>query len=165
MSNGSSTIDEDDDDDRSSNISVSDEQTKSSPSKKVESSSKNDGDLPRQNERLAAELKDYEDRWIAHRNFLLYSQALSMKSEDRDVLFSQLNSDFYKNSSIFGNYPMWPNGTAAAAAVAATTTTNGSIGVAQNQPARSPTSDDDDSGNQSNSGSTSEWFENDFISH
>lgn len=49
-------------------------------------------DYSRHRERLAKELKDYEDRWLAHRNFLLYTQAFSMKPEDRERLFSQINS-------------------------------------------------------------------------
>ncbi|CAF1216550.1 unnamed protein product [Rotaria sordida] len=49
-------------------------------------------DYTRHRERLAKELKDYEDRWLAHRNFLLYTQAFSMKPEDRERLFSQINS-------------------------------------------------------------------------
>ncbi|CAF5165582.1 unnamed protein product, partial [Rotaria magnacalcarata] len=114
-SSSSSTIDEDDDD-RFSNVSIQDEKrTTKSPvntedkSKITDENSINDSlvqppivqsvvnrttstiDYTRHRERLAKELKDYEDRWLAHRNFLLYTQAFSMKPEDRERLFSQIN--------------------------------------------------------------------------
>ncbi|CAM4972810.1 unnamed protein product [Rotaria socialis] len=114
-STSSSTIDEDDDD-RFSNVSTQDEKrTTKSPvntedkSKINDENSINDSlvqppivqsvvsratstiDYTRHRERLAKELKDYEDRWLAHRNFLLYTQAFSMKPEDRERLFSQIN--------------------------------------------------------------------------
>ncbi|CAF4922981.1 unnamed protein product [Rotaria sp. Silwood1] len=112
----SSTID-DDDDDQFSNVSTTDDKrTIKSPVNNEDKSKINDENLinnssiqtpivqsivnrttstidyTRHRERLAKELKDYEDRWLAHRNFLLYTQAFSMKPEDRERLFSQINS-------------------------------------------------------------------------
>jgi hypothetical protein len=58
-------------------------------------------DYTRHRERLAKELKDYEDRWLAHRNFLLYTQSFAMKPEDRERLFTQLNmNNNEENSSL-----------------------------------------------------------------
>lgn len=153
-------------------------------------------DYLRQREHLAKEFKDYEDRWLAHRNFLLYTQSLGMKPEDRERLFTHLNTNqneensavnpfqiqqqlfnhlskeerdrflaaaLYqqqqqRNSFNFHSYP-WINPTASAVL---SPTPNL---ISQNQPLssssdqqqapRSPGSDD--SGNQSNSGSTTEW--------
>ena len=116
------TIDEDDDDndDQFSNVSITDDKrtinkspmnmeekskiidensTQNSPPpapvpivQSIVNRSNSTIDYTRHRERLAKELKDYEDRWLAHRNFLLYTQAFSMKPEDRERLFSQINS-------------------------------------------------------------------------
>ena len=56
-------------------------------------------DYTRHRERLAKELKDYEDRWLAHRNFLLYTQSFAMKPENRERLFSQLNMNHNDNTN------------------------------------------------------------------
>lgn len=159
----------------------------------------------RHRERVAKELKDYEDRWLAHRNFLLYSQAFSMKAEDRERFFSQMNlsnnaddhSSHFQQQQIFARlskderdrflaaaalynpssapsqpfpfphpYP-WSSATSSAAlalvppaplpgaTTTATTTAPTTTNNDQSQQPKSPSSDD--SGNQSNSGSTTEW--------
>jgi hypothetical protein len=157
-------------------------------------------DYSRHRERLAKELKDYEDRWLAHRNFLLYTQSFAMKPEDRERLFSQLsnnnnNNNNEENSPLhqlqlqqqlfhrlskeerdrflaaalyqqqqqqqqqqnpfnFHSYP-WTNPTTPSILSPAPNI------ISQLQPSsdhpqpKSPSSDD--SGNQSNSGSTTEW--------
>ena len=155
-------------------------------------------DYLRQREHLAKEFKDYEDRWLAHRNFLLYTQSLSMKPEDRERLFTHLNTNqneenssvnpfqiqqqlfnhlskeerdrflaaaLYqqqqqqqRNSFNFHSYP-WINPTASAmlSPTPNLISQNQSLSSSsdQQQAPRSPGSDD--SGNQSNSGSTTEW--------
>ncbi|CAF2505122.1 unnamed protein product [Rotaria sp. Silwood2] len=112
----SSTIDDDEDDQFSNVSTIDDKRTIKSPVNNEDKSKINDEnsinnsslqtpivqsivnrttstiDYTRHRERLAKELKDYEDRWLAHRNFLLYTQAFSMKPEDRERLFSQINS-------------------------------------------------------------------------
>jgi hypothetical protein len=134
-------------------------------------------DYTRHRERLAKELKDYEDRWLAHRNFLLYTQAFSMKPEDRERLFSQINStnndetfsrlskeerDRFLAAALYNqqqqnpyNFHQYPWTTAppppTSSIIVPPTTTD----QPPQQPPKSPSSDD--SGNQSNSGSTTEW--------
>ena len=100
----------------------------------ISSSDENQPSIDYSRQRLAKEFKDYEDRWLAHRNFLLYTQALNMKTEATSAaaLF---------NSPSFPTFP-WP-------------TANVPTTVDSSQQPRSPSSDD--SGNQSNSGSTTEW--------
>ncbi|CAF1646757.1 unnamed protein product, partial [Adineta ricciae] len=147
-------------------------------------------DYTRQRERLAKELKDYEDRWLAHRNFLLYTQAFGMKPEDRERLFSQINPtnndesfsrlskderDRYLAAALYNQqqqqqqnpynfhpYP-WtaPPTTSSLVIPTIPSATTDQQQQAQQQPPKSPSSDD--SGNQSNSGSTTEWtFEEQF---
>lgn len=136
-------------------------------------------DYTRHRERLAKELKDYEDRWLAHRNFLLYTQAFSMKPEDRERLFSQINStnndetfsrlskeerdrflaaalynQQQQNPYNFHQYPWTTQPTTTSSIIIPPTTTDQQSQQQQQQP-KSPSSDD--SGNQSNSGSTTEW--------
>lgn len=199
-STSSSSVSEiDDDDDQLSNVSVTDdkrtnhveEKSKTPPEENSSSSTTTTTSTPlignrtnstvdytRHRERLAKELKDYEDRWLAHRNFLLYTQAFSMKAEDRERLFSQINAantdealarlskeerDRFFPPALYNQPPPpppppnpynfhqfpWPT----------PTTTDQSTPTApaqqQQQQPRSPSSDD--SGNQSNSGSTTEW--------
>ncbi|UJR08790.1 hypothetical protein I4U23_013046 [Adineta vaga] len=146
-------------------------------------------DYTRQRERLAKELKDYEDRWLAHRNFLLYTQAFSMKPEDRERLFSQINStnndevlsrlskeerDRFLTAALYNqqqqnpyNFHQYPwttpptTSTLVIPPIPSTTTDQQQQAQQQQQQPKSPSSDD--SGNQSNSGSTTEWtFEEQF---
>lgn len=147
-------------------------------------------------ERLAKELKDYEERWLAHRNFLLYSQSLAMKGEDRERFFSQINTPGHlheENSPLHQlqlqqqllhrlskeerdrffaaalyqqqnpyNFPAYPWTANAASSLIHSSTPpiisqiqSASDPPAPHAQAKSPSSDD--SGNQSNSGSTTEW--------
>ncbi|CAF1448668.1 unnamed protein product [Didymodactylos carnosus] len=48
-------------------------------------------------DRIVKELKEYEERWLAHRNFLLYTQSFAMKPEDRERVFSQLLTNSNSN--------------------------------------------------------------------
>ena len=186
----SSTIDdEDEDEDRLSTVSTPDEKRSKSPvSSPAAQQRATTVDYSRHRDRLAKDLKDYEDRWLAHRNFLLYTQAFSMKPEDRERLISQINlpnnaeenasqqqlfarlskeerdrflaAALYNqqqqhqpsasNAYTFQPYPWTPPASnTATASVAQPSTTD------QSQQPKSPSSDD--SGNQSNSGSTTEW--------
>jgi hypothetical protein len=151
-------------------------------------------DYPCHRERLAKELKDYEDRWLAQRNFLLYSQSLAMKGEERERFVSQINASNHVNedqSSLhqlqlqqqllhrlskderdrffaaalyqqqnpynFHAYPWLNQSTSAVLSPTSTLIApvqSSSDSVQHAQP-KSPSSDD--SGNQSNSGSTTEW--------
>lgn len=151
----SSTIDEDDDEDKSKPIEENSTQNR---------------------EHLTKQFKDYEDRLVAHRNFLLYTQAFALKSEDRERLFTQNDEIFSRlskeerdrfltaaiynqqqtNLYNFPSYP-WP----IPPPVPTTEQSATSAVVPAQQPPRSPNSDD--SGNQSNSGDTTEWtFEEQF---
>lgn len=133
-------------------------------------------DYTRHRERLAKELKDYEDRWLAHRNFLLYTQAFSMKGDDRERFFSQINHEdtfsrlskeererFLTNTTLYNHQPSnafnfhafpWAAASSTSSPLIVPPPTNPEPTAQPNQP-RSPSSDD--SGNQSNSGSTTEW--------
>lgn len=146
----SSTIDEDDDEDKSKPIEENSTQNR---------------------EHLTKQFKDYEDRLVAHRNFLLYTQAFALKSEDRERLFTQNDEIFSRlskeerdrfltaaiynqqqtNLYNFPSYP-WP----IPPPVPTTEQSATSAVVPAQQPPRSPNSDD--SGNQSNSGDTTEWY-------
>jgi len=154
-------------------------------------------DYTRHRERLAKELKDYEDRWLAHRNFLLYTQSFAMKPEDRERLFTQLNmnnnnnNNNEENSSLnqlqiqqqlfhrlskeerdrflaaalyqqqqqqnpynFHSYP-WINQPNSSILSPTPNLVSQIQPPSDHQQPKSPSSDD--SGNQSNSGSTTEW--------
>ena len=168
---------------------INNENDRSSPSRNRSIST---NDYTRHRERLAKELKDYEDRWLAHRNFLLYTQSFAMKPEDRERLFSQLNSNstneenaslnqlqiqqqlFHRlskeerdrflaaavyqqqqqNSYNFHAYP-WANQPPSSMLSPAPNPPPQVHPSADHQQPKSPSSDD--SGNQSNSGSTTEW--------
>jgi hypothetical protein len=152
-------------------------------------------DYTRHRERLAKELKDYEDRWLAHRNFLLYTQSFAMKPEDRERLFSQLNmNNNEENSSLnqlqiqqqlfhrlskeerdrflaaalyqqqqqqqqnpynFHAYPWANQSSSSLHSPTPNLVPQIHSSDQQQQAPKSPSSDD--SGNQSNSGSTTEW--------
>ena len=94
-SSASSTIDDDEEehDDELSTVSTTEEKRTKSPLVNVvpDERAGTHLDYQRHRERLAKELKDYEERWLAQRNFLLYSQAFGMKNEDRERLFTQMN--------------------------------------------------------------------------
>ncbi|CAF1321586.1 unnamed protein product [Rotaria sordida] len=227
----SSTID-DDDDDHFSNVSTHDEKVQSTNTIKNENDDKTTNenkdslnispiinrsistiDYTRHRERLAKELKDYEDRWLAHRNFLLYTQSFAMKPEDRERLFAQLNTTnstttttnhnnneensplhqlqiqqqlFHRlskeerdrflavalyqqqqqqqqqqqNPYSFHSYP-WTNPTTPSILSPTANIVSQIQSSSDHQQPKSPSSDD--SGNQSNSGSTTEWtFEEQF---
>ncbi|CAF1043109.1 unnamed protein product [Adineta steineri] len=212
-SSSSSTID-DDDDDCFSNVSVHDEKVRSTSSTNKNENDSTDSstninrsisstnDYLHQREHLAKEYKDYEDRWLAHRNFLLYTQSFAMKPDDRDRLFTQLNTNNNEENSPlnqlqiqqqlfhrlskeerdrflaaalyqqqqqqrspynFHSYPWAANSTTPSilSPTLNVTTQVQSSSSDNQQPPRSPGSDD--SGNQSNSGSTTEWtFEEQF---
>lgn len=181
--------DDEDEEDRSSTVSISDEKRSKSPVSSPSAEQRaTTVDYSRHRDRLTKDLKDYEDRWLAHRNFLLYTQAFSMKPDDRERLISQINlpnnaeenasqqqlfarlskeerdrflaAALYNqqqqqpppasNACNFQPYP-WnpPASNSATASVVQPSTTDPS------QQPKSPSSDD--SGNQSNSGSTTEW--------
>ena len=140
-------------------------------------------DYTRHRERLAKELKDYEDRWLAHRNFLLYTQAFSMKPEDRERLFSQINTsnneealsrlskeerDRFFAAALYNQQQQQQQSSPYNFHQYPWTTPPPLPPPTTDQPPppppppppplqqpRSPSSDD--SGNQSNSGSTTEW--------
>lgn len=104
-SRASSPVDDDDDDDccsegshrvHSRDASPADQAKKTPGNSRKASSPAHSRPMPshdylRQREHLAKEMKDYEDRWLAHRNFLLYTQSFGMKPEDRERLFTQMN--------------------------------------------------------------------------
>ena len=187
-SSSSSSIDEDED--RFSNVSITDDKhstSKSSPDEKssttplvqsIVNRTNSTIDYTRHRERLAKELKDYEDRWLAHRNFLLYTQAFSMKGEDRERFFSQINTEetfsrlskeererVFTTPTLYNHQPPpppnpynfhqfpWTTGPSTSSSLIAPPSTTDQT-TQPTQP-RSPSSDD--SGNQSNSGSTTEW--------
>ena len=204
--------DDDDDDDHVSYVSTHEEKVQSSNTindeKNDKSINENTGslnsslvtnrpistiDYTRQREHFEKELKDYEDRWLAHRNFLLCRRSFAMKPEDREHLFLQLNNNnnneensplhqlqiqqqlFYRlskeerdrffaaslyqqqqqqqNLYNFHVYP-WINPTTSSI-LSPKANFVPQIQSSDRQQAKSPSSDD--SGNQSNSGSTTEW--------
>lgn len=152
-------------------------------------------DYARHRERVAKELKDYEERWLAHRNFLLYTQSFAMKPEDRERLFSQLNTNTNTNNNNEENSPLhqlqiqqqlfhrlskeerdrflaaalyqqqqnpynfhsypWTNATPSSILSPTANLVSQIQPPSDLQQPKSPSSDD--SGNQSNSGSTTEW--------
>ncbi|UJR37441.1 hypothetical protein I4U23_030144 [Adineta vaga] len=221
----STNNDDEGDDDCFSDVSVHDKKVRSpSPNKSEHENKTGDennesssvinrsvstNDYLHQREHFAKEFKDYEDRWLAQRNFLLYSQSFAIKPEDRERLFTQLNSNnnnhneensplnqfqiqqqlFHhlskeerdrflaaalfqqqqqqqRSSFNFHSYP-WINPATSAMLsptpnlAPQTQSSSDQQQQQQQQPPRSPGSDD--SGNQSNSGSTTEWtFEEQF---
>lgn len=104
-------------------------------------------------------LERFDERWLAQRNFLLYSQSLAMKSEEHSQFqYQQLLQRLSKEERerLFSAAALYPASNLYYPWLNPSLLPPPSIDPpATATAAKSPSSDD--SGNQSNSGSTAEW--------